>query len=84
MSTLKLTLTVPEKILAEAKVYSKRSGQSLSRLVSRYLAVLSGSLRVRNGEADQVTPRVRQITGLAKGTESEKEILFQALSHKYK
>ena len=81
MSTLKLTLSIPEKVLAGAKSYSKRTHQPLSRLVSRYFAILC---RGGTDDADPVTSRVKQATGLVKSDKGKEDLLFEALASKYK
>ncbi len=78
MSTVKLTLSIPERLLAEAKAYAIKAGQPLSQLVSRYFAILSGQEK----EAS-ISPRVRRITGIAKGSKADDELLTEALKGKY-
>lgn len=82
MSATKLTLSIPKTLLLEAKVYSRKAGQPLSRLVSRYFALLARSVHPP-GKTGEITPRVKQLTGLARSGKSEEELLFEALSDKH-
>jgi len=79
MSTVKLTLSIPEKLLSEAKEYAERVGEPLSRLVSRYFSVLSE----QGGEGAAVSPKVRRVTGIAKSDRAGKELLFESFKGKY-
>lgn len=82
MENTKLTLSIPKKLLVRAKAYSKKSHQPLSFLVSRYFALLSRSEAFEG--ADLVASRVKQVTGLAKSGRNEKDLLFEALTGKYR
>lgn len=82
--TSKLTLSIPKAVLDEAKVYSRKTRQPLSRLVSHYFSILSRIGTRKNANDSTITPRVRGITGLAKSDVSDKQLLFEALSHKYR
>ena len=79
MNTAKLTLSIPKKILSEAKVYSKKTHQPLSRLVSRYFAFLSAKT---SKDAD-ITPAIKRVTGLVHSDKNEKELLSGAMLGKY-
>ena len=57
MPTKKLTLSVEERAIEKARIYSKRHGTSISRLVSGFLASLPES-------ESPITPRVRRLIGL--------------------
>lgn len=82
MSTAKLTLSIPKNLLGEAKVYSQKTHQPLSRLVSHYFSLLTLKWRDKEG-GDLVTSRVKQITGIAKSDRGEKDLLFESLRSKY-
>lgn len=58
----KLTLSVDEKVVRGAKRYAAARGTSVSRLVERYLALLSRPL-----EAGEETPVLRLLRGAARG-----------------
>lgn len=77
MPTRKLTLSVDEQTIEKARVYSKEHNTSISRLVSGFLARLSGS------ETDpKITPRVRRLMGLLP-TEVDKADFHRHLDEKH-
>ncbi|NKB69222.1 MAG: hypothetical protein GKR89_19305 [Candidatus Latescibacteria bacterium] len=57
MSVKKLTLSVDEKAIEKARLYSKRHHTSISRLVSGFLTGLPDA-------APETTPRVRRLLGI--------------------
>jgi hypothetical protein len=58
----KLTLSVDEKVVRGAKRYAAARGTSVSRLVERYLDLLS-----KPPKADDQTPVLRMLRGAARG-----------------
>jgi hypothetical protein len=62
----KLTLSVDEKVVRDAKRYAAARGTSLSRLVERYLDLLS-----RPPKADDETPVLRLLRGAARGVPAD-------------
>jgi len=79
----KLTLTVEEEIIAEAKAYAKRRGQSLSDLVENYFKLLTKeNITVK---PKQLSPRIRRLRGILKVEKSYdyREELEEELSKKY-
>lgn len=84
MGIAKLTLSVPKNLLEEAKAYSRKTHQPLSRLVSHYFSVLSRIGTRKDTKDSIITLRVRGITGLVKSEASDKQLLLDALSHKYR
>ena len=83
MSTSKLTLSIPKKLLLQAKSYSRKTHRPLSQLVSEYFRTLANPLE--SNEADKkISKRVLAVTGLAKSSKTEKELLFEALEEKYR
>jgi len=65
----KLTLRLDERVVRKAKRYSKKTGKSLSKLVSDYFAAIDAG---DGGEESEVTPRVRSLFGaLAESNVSE-------------
>ena len=69
--TTKLTLTVEKSIIEKAKSYSKKSGKSLSEIITNYLAQLTEE----NSEA-KISPKLKKIVGsvkLPKNFDLEKE-----------
>ena len=84
MRMAKLTLSVPQDLLYEAKKYSQQARRPLSRLVSQYFSLLSKSLSKKKESPDLISTKVRQLTGIVKSNRSEEELLFEALHHKYR
>lgn len=82
MAITKVTLSIPQEILDEAKVYSQKTKQPLSQLVTRYFAVLTRGLKAKKTR-EGVAPKVAQVTGLAKSEKEDEELLFEALRDKY-
>lgn len=80
MLATKLTLSIPPKVLSRAKSYSRKTGQPLSRLVSRYFSALSG---VGEGRKE-ITLKVRRVTGLVSSKKRDEDLLFEALASKYR
>jgi hypothetical protein len=63
----KLTLRIDVELIRKAKRYSKKSGRSLSSLVSNYLHLLTESEATKVKEED-LTPWVRSLYGALKGS----------------
>lgn len=82
MATTKVTLSIPKEILTEAKIYSQKTKQPLSQLVTRYFAILARGLKLRKTK-EGIAPKVAQVTGLAKSEKEDEELLFEALRDKY-
>ena len=60
MTTLrKLTLSIDEKVIKQARSYSRRHNVSISRLVTQYLAGLTGRER-----PDRLSRTVRRLRGI--------------------
>ena len=79
MNTVKLTLSIPERVLVEAKAYSRRVGEPLSRLVSRYFTLLSR----QEGTGSSIASCVRRVTGIVRSSKTAKELLSEAFEEKY-
>jgi hypothetical protein len=73
----KLTLSVDEKVVRRAKRYAAARGTSVSRLVERYLDLLS-----KPPESDDQTPVLRLLRGAARGVSAEAH--RRHLSRKYR
>jgi hypothetical protein len=73
----KLTLSVDEKVVRGAKRYAAARGTSVSRLVERYLALLS-----KPPKADDQTPVLRMLRGAARGVPADAH--RRHLSRKYR
>ncbi len=61
----KLTLRIDEKLIERAKAHARRSGKSVSRLVSDYLEAL---LQPKQSEPRQPTPIVKSLRGVLAGS----------------
>jgi hypothetical protein len=77
----KLTLTIEESVIEQAKKYAKSKGQSLSGLVENYLK----SATKQKQEELELTPIVKSLKGSFKMPEDfrYKEELANRLSEKY-
>jgi hypothetical protein len=73
----KLTLSVDERVVRGAKRYAAAKGTSVSRLVERYLGLLSTPPR----SADQ-TPVLQRLRGAGRGVPAD--AYRQHLSRKYR
>lgn len=73
----KLTLSVDETVVRGAKRYAAARGTSVSRLVERYLDLLS-----KPPKSDDQTPVLRMLRGAARGVRAEAH--RRHLSRKYR
>lgn len=80
--TTKLTLTLDNKVIERAKIYSKKNNISLSRLVEFYLKTLSSSLE---NKMENIPPITKELSGIAKMEKalSDNELLAEALNKKF-
>ena len=67
----KLTLSVDAGVVARAKRYAARRGTSVSRLVEKFLALLSGTAGQEDEELPPVLARLRADLEGASGDRSE-------------
>ena len=81
MST-KLTLSIDENVVAEAKEYAKESGKSLSKLIEGYLRGLKNKKNVKH---EELPPSIKRLHGCIKidDTREYKDIYVEALLEKY-
>ncbi len=80
----KLTLSINQIVIEEAKKYAKSSGKSLSRIVEEYLKSLA--LKEESDKKKASLKIVRELKGsvkIPKDFTSYKEILKDALLEKY-
>ncbi len=56
----KLTLSLNEKVIEQAKIYAKKNQTSLSRLVESYLASVIDT-KVEN---EDITPLIKSLSGI--------------------
>lgn len=73
----KLTLSVDAKVVRSAKRYAATRGTSVSRLVERYLDLLS-----KPPKPDDQTPLLRMLRGAARGVPADAH--RRHLSRKYR
>ncbi len=69
--TTKLTLTVEKSIIEKAKSYSKKSGRSLSEIITNYLDNLT-----KDYSDTKISPKLKKLVGsvkLPKNFDLEKE-----------
>lgn len=62
----KLTLSVDEEVVRDAKRYAASRGTSISRLVERYLSLLS-----RPPRSEEQTPVLKMLRGAARGESAD-------------
>ncbi|MCC6162232.1 MAG: antitoxin [Acidobacteria bacterium] len=62
----KLTLSVDEEVVRDAKRYAAARGTSISRLVERYVGLLS-----RLPKSEDQTPVLRMLRGAARGASAD-------------
>jgi len=80
----KLTLSINQTVIEEAKKYAKSSGKSLSSIVEEYLKSLA--MKEEKSNRNKTLKLVRELKGSVKIPEdftSYKEILEDALIDKY-
>ena len=77
----KLTLTVEDTVIDQAKKYAKIKGRSLSDIVETYLKTLTASLE----EEQEIDPRVRKLMGVISLPDdyNYKNELANAIAKKY-
>ncbi len=61
--TIKLTLSMDERIVEKAKLYAKNTGQSLSKIIEKYLETLASEYVQKPEER---STKLRKIIGVAK------------------
>jgi len=66
----KLTLRLDDEMIRMAKLYSSRSGKSLSQLVEDYFALINAGLEASDKD---LTPRVRSLLGVLAGGQLTEE-----------
>ena len=59
----KLTLTIEQDIIKEAKLYAKQKGRSLSDIVENYLMAITSN---KMEEQTEITPLVKSLLGTIK------------------
>ena len=64
----KLTLGVDDRVISRAKVYAKRQGLSVSKMVEAYLSAVAD---VPAASSAKATPVLRSVSGILKSTDIE-------------
>jgi len=79
----KLTLSIEENVISEAKEYAKDKGRSLSNIVEEYLKSLSKKKKEKNKQ--QLHPLVEELCGSVKIPKDKtyNEILKEAKFERY-
>jgi hypothetical protein len=80
----KLTLSVDPDVVARAKRYAHSRGISVSRLVERYLDVVSRLRAPADGELPPTVRRLRRQLGLVRDTGTDLEAYRGHLDRKYR
>ena len=63
----KLTLRLDDVLVRHAKSFAKKTGKSVSRIVSDYFMLLKRPARARRDDAS-LTPLVRSLKGILRGS----------------
>jgi len=76
----KLTLRIDEELITRAKVYAKRSGKSVSRLVADFFSLLSPDIEE---EPYKTTPKIQSLHGLLRDATMDFEDYKKHIEQKY-
>jgi hypothetical protein len=80
----KLTLTIEDKIISQAKEYARKKNKSVSRIVEEYLDNLSANRSFFSAEDELRSPITDRLTGMFEDTgQVYKRMLEEALMEKY-
>ncbi len=81
----KLTLSIEEEVIEQAKVYAKKQGRSLSNLVTQFLMSLNQGVKKENNNKLEISSFVKSMQGQFNVPKdfSYKEALTEALTEKY-
>ncbi len=80
----KLTLSIDQMVIEEAKKYAKSSGKSLSSIVEEYLKSLAQVEKLDKKKASlKIVQELKGSVKMPKDFQSYKEILQDALIEKY-
>jgi predicted metal-dependent peptidase len=80
----KLTLTIEDKIISQAKEYARKKNKSVSRIVEEYLDNLSANRSFFSAEGELPSPITDRLTGMFEDTGQDyKRMLEDALLEKY-
>ncbi len=82
----KLTLTIEEEIIVQAKNYAQKKHRSVSKIVEDYLKNVSEMEIIQNKELKNVGKRTKSISGMFKNEykgQSYQDLLESSLTEKY-
>lgn len=77
--TTKLTLSIDQNLVKQAKKHLQKEGQSLSGLVEDYFRLL---IKIQKNKKSSGSI-VNQLTGIAKSTKNPREVIADYLNEKY-
>jgi hypothetical protein len=80
--TTKLTILVDEEVIDDAKVYAKKQGRSISKIVEEYLKSITAP---KKEDEKKLAPIIKSLWGSVKINDSDKysELLKDALIEKH-
>jgi len=76
----KLTLRIDEKLINRAKTYARKSGKSVSQLVSDFFVLLGSGEEKKSPE---ITPKVKSLRGAFRGADFSIDHYRRHLEDKY-
>ena len=82
----KLTLTIEEEIIVQAKKYAQKKHRSVSKIVEDYLKNVSEMESIQNKELKNIGKRTKNISGMFKNEykgQSYQDLLESSLAEKY-
>jgi len=75
-----LTLRIDEKLINRAKMYARKSGKSVSQLVSDFFVLLGSGEEKKSPE---ITPKVKSLRGAFRGADFSIDHYRRHLEDKY-
>ncbi len=76
----KLTLRIDEKLINRAKMYARKSGKSVSQLVSDFFVLLGSG---EEKKSPDITPKVKSLRGAFRGADFSIDHYRRHLEDKY-
>jgi len=76
----KLTLRLEEQLIQQAKVYAKKQGKSLSKMVADYFSLLE---QTPDNKDSMLAPITQSLRGILKGSELREEDYKKHLEEKH-
>ncbi len=80
--TSKLTLTVDDSVIKQAKIYSHQNNISLSKIVELYFRLITADTKETNQKIPPITQELSTMLKV-KTRKSEKKLLSEALIKKH-